>query len=229
MPQNYQTTISVGGSVSPSLAAAMKKVQTDVKSLDALLKKANVTGSGLSPQLQKATTQMHKLTQESNAFANSLKRICEIGSGVAIGDLIANGFERALAFAEQIADKLKEFSVKSLEEKAHREVLQEQQRAMLGSFGRPGMFGGLDAMMRNMEGQETMIKYDQLMQTANLLMSSSPKLFKSVDSIHKMLHQLADVSKDPEAFKLATQAVTRMLAGGKIDAKHLQELSFDTG
>ena len=80
-----------------------------------------------------------------------------------------------------------------------------------------------------MEGRETPVRYTQLLTTSNLLLSAAPERFKDVDSMHKMLGQLADVSRDPEAFSMVSQACTRILAEGKVDAQHLNEMSIDTG
>jgi len=177
----------------------------------------------------KITPEILKAQSAAEKFQSSLKRIGEIAAGVGAGELLAKGFEKALGFAERIADTVKEFGVHSLEVRADREVLQNQQHAMLASMGRSDMGPELDAMFRNMEGRESSIKYKQLLSTSNLLMSSAPQQFGNVESMHKMLGQLADVSKDSATFDLATHSITRILDEGKVDAQHLNELSVDTG
>jgi hypothetical protein len=68
-----------------------------------------------------------------------------------------------------------------------------------------------------------------LLETANLLLAAAPGRFKTTADVHKMLGQLADVSRTPEAFGMVSQAFTRILAEGKVDAQHLNEMSIDSG
>jgi hypothetical protein len=87
----------------------------------------------------------------------------------------------------------------------------------------------IDTLLRNMEGRETTVRYKQLRETSNLLLSAAPERFKDVGAMDTMLGQLADVSRDPQAFSMVSQAFTRILAEGKIDRQHLNEMSVDTG
>jgi hypothetical protein len=108
-------------------------------------------------------------------------------------------------------------------------VLQTQLRTLTEAAGRPQLAAGIDTLIRNMEGRETPVRYQPMLETANLLMAAAPERFQSVDQMHKMLGQLADVSRSPESFGMVSAAFTKILAEGKVDAQHLNEMSIDTG
>jgi hypothetical protein len=113
--------------------------------------------------------------------------------------------------------------------RAERGVLQNQLRSGTEAAGRGSMAPQIDTLLRNMEGRETTVRYKQLRETSNLLLSAAPERFKAVGAMDTMLGQLADVSRDPQAFSMVSQAFTRILAEGKIDRQHLNEMSVDTG
>jgi hypothetical protein len=140
------------------------------------------------------------------------------GAGFAIPSMVGAGVER-----------VKEFGAEAVDIRAEREALQTQMRTILESQGKMLLTPQIDTMLRNIEGREVPEKYADLLKATTLLFSSAPEKFTSVDQLHKMLTQLADISRTPEAFSLATQAFTRMIAEGKVDAAHLRELAVDTG
>jgi hypothetical protein len=236
MPKNFETTIELSGKIDPSVAKAvglsvkeLYKINQAYNTIAKLQKQANLNANGLPPVLQKTTVQIEKANRAAQELGNSFKRVQEIAAGVFEGEFFLGALEKGLDIVKEIGNKIKEFGVDSLSVRGKREVLQNQSRSMLESLGRGGQFGDLDMMMRNMEGRETMIKYSQLLASTNRLVSSAPGRFNSVESIHGMLGRLSDVMKDPATFDLATQAFTRILAAGKLDSKHIQELGFDTG
>jgi hypothetical protein len=236
MANVYNTTIELTGQVDPSVAKAiglsvkeLAKINAAYNTINKLQKQANLAANGLPPVLQKTTVEIAKASRKAEELANSFKRVQEVAAGVFEGEFFLGALEKGLDIVKEIGSSIKEFGISSLDVRGKREVLQNQQRSMLESLGRGGQFGELDMMMRNMEGRETMIKYSQLMASTNRLESSAPGRFDSVEKVHSMLAKLSDVSKDPATFDLATQAFTRILAAGKLDAKHIQELGFDTG
>jgi tape measure domain-containing protein len=122
-----------------------------------------------------------------------------------------------------------EFVRGSWEVRAERGVLQNQLRSVTESQGKGGLAEQVDTLLRNMEGRETAVRYEPLLETTNMMLAAAPERFKNVDQIHKMLGQLADVSRTPEAFGMVSSAFTKILAEGKVDAQHLNEMSIDTG
>ena len=98
--------------------------------------------------------------------------------------------------------------------RAERGVLQNQLRSVTEAAGRGSMAPQIDTLLRNMEGRETTVRYKQLLETSNLLLSAAPERFKDVGAMDTMLGQLADVSRDPQAFSMVSQAFTRN-AGGR--------------
>jgi hypothetical protein len=236
MAQQFETVIELTGKVDPSVAKAiglsvreLGKINAAYSTINKLQKQANLAANGLPPALQKTTVQIAKANRAAEQLGNSFKKAGEIAAGVFAGEAFLGALEKGLDIVKEIGNSIKEFGISSLEVRGKREVLQNQQRSMLESLGRGGQFGDLDMMLRNMEGRTTMIKYSQLMAATNRLESAAPNRFNSVESVHNMLNKLSDVSKDPATFDLATQAFTRILAAGKLDAKHIQELGFDTG
>jgi hypothetical protein len=162
-------------------------------------------------------------------FAPVSPRIGEVAAGVSVGELMAKGFEKALGFAEKIADTIKGFGAESLDVRGNREILQNQIKSMSNSIGNPALAGQLDEAIRNAEGRTTPRKYSELIDIGAQLISSNSKRFGSSESVTRELGQLSDLSKDEESFKLGARAITRMYAGGQVDAKHLQEFAADTG
>jgi hypothetical protein len=165
----------------------------------------------------------------TDRLSESMKRVGEVAGGVSVGEFLTSGLEQAAQLIERMADGLKEFAKSSLEVRASREVLQNQQRSMLESQGKAALGPELDKLVRDMEGRETMIRYERLVTTSNQLLSAAPQRFQNVEQIHKMLGQLADVSRTLALWDLASHSLTTILAEGQVDAQHLRELSVDTG
>jgi hypothetical protein len=175
--------------------------------------------SNISNMAVRTASKMHE------SFIDTFKEIggevgkgLGFGAGFAIPSLVGAGIERA-----------KEFGGEAIDIRGEREALQTQLENILKSRGQMLMTPQIDTMLRNIEGREVPEKYADLLKATTLLFSSAPEKFATVDQLHKTLTQLADISRTPEAFSLATQAFTRMLAEGKVDAAHLRELAVDTG
>jgi hypothetical protein len=193
------------------IAAGMRKLET---ASDRATRKM---GEGFRHAAEQAHRAGEKIVK---SFAGAFDRIAEktlhlTGIGGILGTI-------GTAFAGE------EFVRGAFETRAERGVLQNQLRLMTEARGKPGMAQEIDTMIRNFEGREGPQRYDQLMKATTLLLSSAPERFGNTQQVHRMLSQLADVSRDPEAFSMATQAFTRILAGGKVDQAHLRELLPDT-
>jgi hypothetical protein len=215
--------INITGSVDSSLARAIGVTESQLAKLrDAV----NTINKGFSKE---AFGNFDQVNRNAQTLEGSLHRIGETAAGVTLGEAFMTGLEHAAELVDRMVEGLIEFGKQSLEVRAGREVMQNQLKAMLESLGKQSMGPQIDMLIRNMEGRQTMIRYDQLMKTVNLLLSSAPQRFAGLDAIQKMLSQLSDVSKDVSTFDLATHALTRILAEGKVDAQHLNELSIDTG
>jgi len=160
-----------------------------------------------------------------HSFVDTFK---EIGGEVAKGLGFGVGFSIPGMVGGGI-EATKEFGAQALEIRGEREALQTQLANILKSQGKPLLTPQIDTMLRNIEGREVPEKYTDLLKATTMLFSAAPSKFANVDQLHTMLTQLADISRTPEAFSLATQAFTRMLAEGKVDAAHLRELAVDTG
>lgn len=225
----FTTKILVSGGTDPSLLKTMGYTEKQMMQINKLTQALGTNAAisvkhyaKISPELQKAQIQADKLS-------GSMRRVSEIVAGVGIGEFLTKGLESAVDVAGELVGKMKEFTAESLKIRAEREVLQNQQKSMLESFGRGGQFAGMDMMLRNMEGRDVALNYAQLMSATNLLLSSAPKRFSDPEKMHTMLREIGDVSKNPATFDLATYALTRMLAGGKLDARHINEFAQDTG
>jgi hypothetical protein len=184
--KNCKTEIEISGAMSPSVAKAvglsvkeLYKINAAYATITAAQRKANLAANGLPPALQKTTVEITKATRASQALATSFKRIGEF----AAGELIARGFEKALGFAERIADKVKEFGSSSLEVRGTREVLQNQIKSMANSIGNPELASQLDDAIRNAEGRTTPRKYSELMEIGAQLISSNAKRFGTSSNV----------------------------------------------
>jgi hypothetical protein len=237
--------IEIMGKLDPSLIATINAVKARLKELGADARTSNeVLKRAYSQMFDGATRSASKFGAESkstfrriaeeaehaahrisHSFEHTFK---ELGMEVAKGFGFAGGFGLAELVGGGI-ENVKEFARGAIETRGDREVLQNQIRTMSESRGHAYLAGDIDTMIRNMEGRETPQTYNQLMEATALLMSSAPKLYDNVGKLHTQLTKLADVSRDPKAFGLVTQAFTRILAEGKVDAQHLNEMSIDTG
>ena len=227
MPQSVQSlNIEINGRVNPQVLRMISDMEKRLKDFGASTRTQSAV---LNRFYSQAFDGANKAARTTDKLAESMKRVAEVAGGFSIGEMISSGLEEAAHLIERMADGMKEFAKSSLEVRATREVLQNQQKAMLESMGRGGQFVDIDTMIRNAEGRETMIKYSQLMATSNLLMSSDPARFNTVEKLHKELGQLSDISKDPTTFDAAARALSRIYAEGRVDAQHLRELSVDTG
>src|SRR5262249_15982015 len=94
------------------------------------------------------------------------------------------------------------------------------------SMGEPELAAQVDTMIRNMEGRETPLRYEALMSATSALLTARPESFKNAEEIHKRLKELADISRSPEVFGLATQAYSKVLSEGRLD---MQEINASQG
>jgi hypothetical protein len=131
--KTFETSILLTGSESPQLAKAMASGAAKLQQISKLVNQtskqfAGMSGSadGLSPALQRAK-------QHSDRLGDSLRRVSEIGAGVAIGDLIAGGLERAIGFADQLLHKFAQFSEESSKVAANRELMSKGIGNILGN------------------------------------------------------------------------------------------------
>ena len=251
----HAVDVEIKGELDPSLAKAVGMTEAEFKRLESAAKTFNslmskMTG-GMPREATTAQTAVNsalskmesRSEQATRRMSENFAKVGEAGKKAAekIQGSLAHAFDSIVEHGMHLtgiggllgaiggAFAGEEFVRGAFEERAERGVLQNQLRTMTESMGRTGMDKQIDAMIRNFEGREGPQRYDQLMKATTLLMSSAPERFGDVGQIHKMLGQLADVSRDPEAFSMATQAFTRILAGGKVDQAHLRELSQDTG
>jgi len=236
MAKEYTVDLSIHGGVSPDVAKSvglsmreLGKLNSYIGGMNKLMQKSALTMNGIVAPTKKLEEQMEKANNPARGLSDSFKRIGEIAAGVFSGEAFLGALEKGLDLVKEMGEKIGEFGIGALEKQAAREVLQNQMHAMLSSMGRAGMAGPLADMMRNMEGVETSQNFNQLMGTSTRLLSASPDRFKNVESVHHVLAQLADVSKDSATYDLATASITKMLAEGRVDQQHLREFAVDTG
>jgi hypothetical protein len=181
-----QLLIEINGRVNSSTMKMVADMEQRLRDFGASTKTQSAV---LSRYYKTAFDGAEKAVKKTDELNAAMKRVHEIATGVFSGEVLFKGLEKATELVERMGDAMKEFAKSSLEVRASREVLQNQQKAMLESMGRGSQFGDIDMMLRNMEGRETMIKYSQLMSTSNLLMSSDPSRFNTVGKLHKELGQ----------------------------------------
>ena len=243
--KEMELDIEIMGKLDPSVMATINAVKAQLDSMGAdartrneVLKRAYsqmFDSVGRSAQGMEGKTKgvfrnmVDAAGRAAHAIEHSfLETFKEIGGEVAKGLGFGVGFSIPGMVAGGI-EATKEFGAQALEVRGEREALQTQLRTILESQGKPLLTPQIDTMLRNIEGREVPEKYVDLLKATTMLFSAAPSKFANVDQLHTMLTQLADISRTPEAFSLATQAFTRMLAEGKVDAAHLRELAVDTG
>src|SRR6266404_76766 len=96
--ETFSTEISITGSMSPDLAKAvglsqkeMMRLQKSVTDFNKLAGKSQLAMAGILPPTVKVANELRKTYDMGSKLADSFKRIGELASGVAIGDLIADG------------------------------------------------------------------------------------------------------------------------------------------
>jgi hypothetical protein len=251
----HAVDVEIKGELDPSLAKAVnmtdaefKRLQSAAKTFNSLMSK--MTG-GMPREATTAQTAVNsalskmesRSEQSTRHMRENFEKIGEAGkkSAEKIQSSLAHAFDSIVekglhlsgiggllagiggAFAGE------EFVRGAFEVRAERGVLQNQLRSVTEASHRGFLAPQIDTLIRNMEGRETPVRYKQMLETSTLLLSAAPNRFKDIGSMHKMLGQLADVSRDPEAFSMVSQAFTRILAEGKVDQQHLNEMSVDTG
>jgi tape measure domain-containing protein len=251
----HAVDVVIEGQLDPSLAKAvgmtdaeLKRLASAAKTFNSLMGKmqANMPREALAAS-NAINTALNKVGIKSDEVSRKVGRdFHRIGeeakkSGEKVVKSLAGAFDRIAEHAAHItgiggiiggiggAIAGEEFLKGAFETRAERGVLQTQLRTLTEAAGRPQLAAGIDTLIRNMEGRETPVRYQPMLETANLLLAAAPERFQSVDQMHKMLGQLADVSRSPESFAMVSSAFTKILAEGKVDAQHLNEMSIDTG
>jgi hypothetical protein len=241
--------IEIMGKLDPSLMATINTVKAKLKELGADARTSNEVlkrtysqmfdgmGRGAKQAEHNVKGVFHRL-QEAGAKAaehisHSFKHAFhEIGTEVMKGIGFGAGFSIVGNISQgigSIMEGAKEFAHGAVEVHAEREALQSTIHSILSSQGRGGQAAEMDMMFRQFEGQKGPETYQQLSMATTQLLGAAPERFKTVGSVETQLQHLADVSRDATAFSGVTQAYTRILAEGKVDAGHLREMSVDTG
>jgi hypothetical protein len=246
----HAVDVEITGELDPSLAKAIGMTDAELKRLQSAAKTFNSLMAKMSPEVSRGMDEVAKHVEKaestfskmSKSAQHSFHQVAE--SAARAGESIKKAFEPFHRGLEKIGEfsgitgilggiggaiAAEEFARGAFETRAEREVLQNQLRSMTESMGRAGLDKDIDMMIRGMEGKETPVRYDELMKTSTLLMGADRNRFQNVEQVHKMLSQIADISRSPEAFGLASASITKMLAEGTVDAAHLRELSIDTG
>jgi hypothetical protein len=251
----HAVDVEIKGELDPSLAKAVGMTEAEFKRLESAAKTFNslmskMTG-GMPREATTAQTAVNsalskmesRSEQATRRMSENFAKVGEAGKKAAekIQGSLAHAFDSIVEHGMHLtgiggllagiggAFAGEEFVHGAFETRAERGVLQNQLRSVTEATGRGFMAPQIDTLLRNMEGRETAVRYKQLLETSNLLLAAAPNRFQDVGSMHKMLGQLADVSRDPQAFSMVSQAFTRILAEGKVDAQHLNEMSVDTG
>ena len=249
----HAVDVEIKGEFDPSLAKAvgmteaeLKRLQSAAKTFNSLMSKMVMPREAVNAtnQINTALGRMESRSEQATRrMRENFEKIGDAGKKAAekIQGSLAHAFDSIVEHGMHLtgiggllgaiggAFAGEEFVRGAFEVRAERGVLQNQLRSVTEAAGRGFMAPQIDTLLRNMEGRETPVRYKQLLETSNLLMSAAPERFQDVGQMHKMLGQLADVSRDPAAFSMVSQAFTRILAEGKVDQQHLNEMSVDTG
>jgi hypothetical protein len=109
MANVYMTNVKFGGEVNQSLYRAVAITQKQM---------ASVTN-----QMARYQAQIQKANSLVNRLGGGFQRMGQIAGGVAIGDVIASGLERALGFAERLTERFGSFIEQSSKFAAKRELM----------------------------------------------------------------------------------------------------------
>jgi tape measure domain-containing protein len=115
--------ISIQGMVDPSLLRAIHNAESLLKQFNLSAK----TNSAVMSRVYNAafgsmSSNMVKATDQANKLHGAFQRITEIGSGVAIGEMVTRGLEAGLGVIERMGEGLKEMAMHSSELASHFEM-----------------------------------------------------------------------------------------------------------
>src|SRR6516225_1638678 len=220
MPNGSQKEMSLDieilGKLDPSVMSTINQVKTALESMGAdartrneVLKRAysqmfDNVGRGAKGMETASKSAFRNMADMAVSTASKIKESF-LGGFKEIGGEVARGLGFGAGFAIPTmvgagVERVKEFGAEAVDIRAEREALQTQMRTILESQGKMLLTPQIDTMLRNIEGREVPEKYADLLKATTLLFSSAPEKFTSVDQLHKMLTQLADISRTPEAF-----------------------------
>jgi tape measure domain-containing protein len=249
MAKEQELDIAILGRLDPSVMAAVNAAKAQLKSIGADARTSSEVMKRLYSQMfdgmgksaKKGESEVkgvfHRMVEEAQHAAHAIQHsfshaFHEIGTEVMKGIGFGAGFSIVGNIAQGVEGAMeatKEFAKGAAEIHAERESMQATIHSILSSKGRASQAEEMDTMFRQFEGQKGPETYQQLSQATMQLLGAAPERFKTVASVETQLQHLADVSRDPLAFSGVTQAYTRILAEGKVDAAHLREMSVDTG
>jgi hypothetical protein len=126
----YSTTVQISGSVSPDLMKAtgmtareLSKLQSYVSGLNKLMGTSQQRMAGTLPPTTKVTAELKRSYDMGNKLAESFQRIGEIAAGISIGEIVANGLERAVDLGKELVSQSVEFAKKASEAASSFELL----------------------------------------------------------------------------------------------------------
>jgi len=205
--KTYVTMFEVGGKLQASFHSSFESAGKQFKVLESksahAAKKIHHSFEKLGHSIEKAFAPLHKLAHFT-------------GIGAVLGGAIT-AFEGARLLEG------------GFEIHAEREVLQNQMRAVLASKHREGQLGEIDSMVRRFSDNEAPIKYEPAMEAINRLLSANMDKFKTPESLHTILGNIADLSKDENSFEHVMDAYVKMQSMHKVDRMHLQQMDLQSG
>lgn len=235
----YELLISLAGTADPSLQSAFNKAKAQVSALESSIKKVNTALGGISTtsrtSAQSMTTHFGAATRSMQAYARgvatawtragaqmraamkpitgplgALGRFTGVGAGVAA---VGGAFE-----LEQLAKG-------GWEVHASREASRISLETILKNRGMGNQTKAFEEMLLRLTSDETKIDYETAFKSTQLMMNSGK--VNSLNEVHTFLTQLSNLGGTPAESAQGMLAISKMLAEGRIEGRHLMQLAAD--
>lgn len=235
----YELLISLAGTADPSLQQAFNKAKAQVDGLQKAINQMNTALGGISTtsrtSAQSMTTHFGAATRSMQAYARgvatawtragaqmrqamkpitgplgAIGKFTGIGAGVAA---VGGAFE-----LEQLAKQ-------GWEVHASREASRISLETILRNRGMGGQTKAFEEMLLRLTSDETKIDYETAFKSTQLMMNSGK--VNSLNEVHKFLTQLSNLGGTPAESAQGMLAISKMLAEGRIEGRHLMQLAAD--
>ncbi len=214
------TQILLTGHIDPSVVAAMARGAEYIRKLSQEWKKNEQAIYGDAAAVQQLNARIRITQSMSQQLGASMRRIGEIASGVAVGDLLASGFERALGVAERIGEKLIEFGRQASELAAKRELMSKGLGNILGDQGLA------NAIMERQQATAILSPFQatDLQQTVKRYVAAGADANMAEWLTKRSGDIVAGVGGGAEAMERAALAFGKIIAGGRLTGQEGKEL-----
>lgn len=235
----YELLLSLQGTADPSLQNAFNKAKAEMLRLEQATKKMNTALGGISTTSRTSAQSM--MTHFGSAARSMVVHARTIGAAWAkagaqirsamhpvTGPLHSLGHVTGIGAglgAVGAAFGAEELGRSAWEVHASRETARVGLETILKNRGMGGQTKAFEDMILRLTSDETKTDYGVALKAAQLMMNSGK--IGSAEEVHTFLTQMAALGGTSEANQKGMMAISKMLAEGRIEGRHMNELISD--